>query len=154
MVHTSRSSPWGQFIAKTLETKRKLQLDAWGMVPSSEIDNLLDPLVSWIDRNAPQASETYPSTWNTRKHVERAGDADVRGGEFCDRGSRSCLGGWGGRSWRALAESFAFGKCVQREGLNEILMRAAKEEGAKGVEERAQEVQGKEGDRQVNGIQH
>ena len=152
MVHTSRSSPWGQFIAKTLETKRKLQLDAWGMVPSSEIDNLLDPLVSWIDRNAPQASETYPSTWNTRKHVERQVMQTFVAESFV-QGFAELFRGLGREELGALAESFAFGKCVQREGLNEILMRAAKEEGAKGVEERAQEVQGKEG-KQVNGIQH
>ena len=100
------------------------------MYPSDEIDGLLDPLVSWIDKNAPQATETYPSTWNTRKHVERAVMQTFVAESFV-QGFAELFRGMGREELEGLAASFAFGKCVQREGLNEILMRAASEDGEK-----------------------
>lgn len=45
MVYTSPSSKWNTTIKPFLETKRKLQLDAWGRYYSPEVEAVLNPLV-------------------------------------------------------------------------------------------------------------
>ena len=72
MVFTDPNSKWNTLIAPILEKKKKYQLDAWGKYPSAEVEGLINPLVKWIDEVSPTAKDTYPSTWRTKQHVERA----------------------------------------------------------------------------------
>ena len=49
--------------------KREMQLDAWGRRPAKEIESLLNPLVDWIDRVAPESKAQYPTPWATEKRA-------------------------------------------------------------------------------------
>lgn len=130
MVHTNPDSPWNQLIQPILEKKKRLQLDAWGMYPSTEIDNLLQPLIKWIDEVSPEAKATYPTTWNTARHVERAVMQSFLAETFVVEFAR-LFTGKGEVELDELARSFAFENCVQREGLNRILKEHAGLEVAK-----------------------
>lgn len=128
MLHTSPSSPWNKLLAPFLEKKKTLQLDAWGKYPSQEIDALLGPLVEWIDRVSPTAKSTYPSTWDTRRHIERAVLqtflAESFQKEFAELFRDKSI-----KELDELARSFAFEQCVQRTELNKILSKHAEASG-------------------------
>ena len=120
MVYTSPDSKWNKTIAPMLEKKKAHQLDAWGRYPSKEAEAAYKPLVEWIDKVAPEAKETYPTPWATERHVGRAvlqtfvasSFSDYFAGLFKDKSMEEL---------DALAHSFHFDECKQREGLNQIL---------------------------------
>ncbi|RVX73436.1 hypothetical protein B0A52_03078 [Exophiala mesophila] len=120
MVYTSPQSPWNQLVEPILEKKKRLQLDAWGTYPSKEVENLIDPLVKWIDSVSPTAKSVYPSTWNTSRHVQRAvlqtflAETFVQ--EFAELFRDKTKD-----ELEELAASFSFEQCLQREGLNKIM---------------------------------
>lgn len=120
MVHLSPDSAWNKLLAPFLEKKKRLQLDAWGKYPSKEVEDLLNPLVSWIDGVSPKAKEMYPSTWNTARHIERqvlqtflAETFQEEFAELFRDKDEAAL--------EELAKSWAFENCVQRDGLNKIM---------------------------------
>lgn len=120
MVYTDPESAWMKLINPIVEKKKALQLDAWGTYPNAEIEGLLDPVVEWIDKVSPTAKDTYPSTWNTRRHVNRQvlqtflAESFVQ--EFAELFRDKTE-----EELEELAASFSFEKCKQREGLNKIL---------------------------------
>lgn len=120
MVHTSPNSPWNTLIRPFLEKKKRLQLDSWGKYPSEEAEAVIDPLVKWIDSVSPTATNVYPSTWNTKKHVERqvlqTYLAESLQQEFAEQ-----FRGKTKDELEELAKSFSFESCVQRDGLNKIM---------------------------------
>ena len=120
MVYTSPDSPWNELINPILEMKKRLQLDAWGKYPSKEVEDLINPLVKWIDEVSPTAKDIYPSTWNTARHIERLVLQTFLAETFC-HDFAELFRGKGQEELEELARSFAFEECVQREGLNRIM---------------------------------
>lgn len=120
MMYTDPNSLWNKTIAPFLEKKKALQLDAWGKYPSPQVDNVLDPLVAWIDTVCPTAKDTYPTVWATERHMSRAimqtFMSDAFSKEFAELFKDFSL-----EQLDEAAKSFRFDKCVQREGLNLIL---------------------------------
>ena len=120
MVYTSPSSPWNKLLEPWLEKKKHLRLDAWGTYPSPEVDEVLQPLIKWIDRVSPTAKETYPTTWNTTRHVERAILQTFLAESF-SKEFAELFRDKDEAALEELAKSFSFEQCVQREGLNRIM---------------------------------
>lgn len=120
MVYTSPDTPYIKAIAPWLEKKRRLNLDAWGRRNNPEVQAVIKPLVAWIDANCPEATHTYPTTWNSERHLGRAILEIFAAGSF----SREFAQHFEGKSLEeleAIAKSFAFENCVQRKGLNKIM---------------------------------
>lgn len=120
MVYTSPTSFYNTTIAPFLEKKRRLQLDAWGKYPSSEVENVINPLVKWIDSVCPAAKDTYPTPWATERHIVRATLQTFMAQAFSDEFA-GLFKDMGLEELEEAARSFAFENCVQREGLNQIL---------------------------------
>ncbi|KIW30504.1 uncharacterized protein PV07_06246 [Cladophialophora immunda] len=120
MVYTSPDSPWNKLIEPILEKKKRLQLDAWGKYPSKEVDDVMLPLIGWIDSVSPTAKNVYPSTWNTARHIERAVLQTFLAETFCQEFAELFRDKDEG-ALEKLAQSFSFENCVQREGLNKIM---------------------------------
>ncbi|RSM14334.1 hypothetical protein CEP52_001484 [Fusarium oligoseptatum] len=119
MMHTSPDSPWGKLTKSFIERKKHLQVDSATACPS-EVDNLIDPLVAWIDKVSPSATKTYPSNWNTRAHVIRNILQTFLASSLCGEFAE-LFRGKSEQELEELAESFAFKSCVHREGLNKVL---------------------------------
>lgn len=103
-----------------MEKKKHLQLDAWGKYPSKEVEDLIQPLVTWIDSVSPTATTVYPSTWNTARRVERAVLQTFLAETVCQEFAE-LFRDKDKTSLEELAKSFSFENCIQREGLNKIL---------------------------------
>jgi hypothetical protein len=120
MLYCNPRSKYMQTINAFVEKKRRLNLDGWGRYPSKELDEALQPLVEWIDKNAPEATKTYPTIWNTERHIHRGVIetfvADSFSIEFAKLFEGMTL-----EELDDCAKSFAFDNCVQREGLNRIM---------------------------------
>ncbi|KFY85498.1 hypothetical protein V500_08393 [Pseudogymnoascus sp. VKM F-4518 (FW-2643)] len=120
MVHTSPDSPWNKLIAPFLEKKKRLQLDSWGKYPSEEVENLMKPLIEWVDKVSPTAKDLYPTSWNTQKHLDRAilqtFLSDSLQMEFAELFRDMSFD-----DLELLANSFHFDQCIQRDGLNRIM---------------------------------
>ncbi|KAL2427050.1 Beta-xylosidase [Exophiala dermatitidis] len=120
MVYTSPDSAWNRLVEPMREKKKRLQLDAWGMYPSKEAENVIGPLVSWIDSVSPTAKDVYPTTWNTRRHIERAVLQTFLAETFVNEFAE-LFRDKDQTALEELAKSFAFDNCIQREGLNKIM---------------------------------
>ena len=120
MVHTNPDSKWNKTIQPFLNKKKKLQLDAWGRYPSAEIDAVLNPLTEFIDKVSPTATEEYPTTWDTQRHMTRRIFQAFLAPTFEDEFA-SQFKDMDKKELEELAHSFHFDECIQREGLNEIL---------------------------------
>ncbi|PLN79276.1 putative glucanase [Aspergillus taichungensis] len=125
MVYTSPTSKWNTTIQSFLDKKSQLWLDAWGRKPSStggpgSPEAALQPLVDWIDGVAPAARETYPTPWDTKRHLLRNVFQTFVASSFAEEFA-GLFRGLGVEELDALARSFAFDQCVLREGLNGIL---------------------------------
>lgn len=120
MVHTSPDSPWNKLIGPFVEKKKRLQLDSWGKYPSKEVEEVMNPLLAWIDKVSPTAKNLYPSNWNLQRHLDRAVLqtflADSLQMEFAENFRGKTL-----EELDELAKSFHFDNCIQREGLNKIM---------------------------------
>lgn len=124
MVHVSPSSPWLTTIADFLKKKRHLQLDAWGRYPSPAIENLINPLVEFIDQHCPQSKEQYPTPWATERQLTRLINQIWMAGAVSDEFAE-LFRDFSFEQLEACAKSFAFEECVQREGLNQALEKHA-----------------------------
>jgi hypothetical protein len=125
MIYTNPDSPWNKTIQPVLEKKHRLWLDNWGRRPSKEPEAVLAPMVQWIDKVCPQAKETYPTPWMTERHLLRNVFQTFLANSFVDEFAE-LFRGMDHAQLEALARSFHFDQCVQREGLNEILRQHAK----------------------------
>ena len=81
---------------------------------------MLKPLVSWIDSVSPTAKETYPTTWDTTRHIERAILQTFLAESF-QKEFAELFRDKDEKELEELARSFSFEQCVQREGLNKIM---------------------------------
>ncbi|KAL2427073.1 Beta-xylosidase [Exophiala dermatitidis] len=124
MVYTAPDSAWNKLVEPMREKKKRLQLDAWGMYPSKEVEDVIGPLVSWIDSVSPTAKDVYPTTWNTRRHIERAVLQTFLAETFVNEFAE-LFRDKDQTALEELAKSFAFDNCVQREGLNKIIAQYA-----------------------------
>ncbi|KAK3934845.1 endoglucanase family 5 glycoside hydrolase [Diplogelasinospora grovesii] len=120
MVYCDPKSKYMQTVGQFVAKKRKLNLDAWGRYKNEELDKVLGPLVQWIDRNAPEATKTYPTTWDTERHVHRMVIEAFMASSFSMEFAK-LFEGMGHEELEACAKSFAFENCLQRQGLNKIM---------------------------------
>lgn len=120
MVYASPKTKYMRTIADFLVKKRRLNLDAWGRTPSAELEALTQPLVEWIDKNAPEAKNAYPSVWNTNRRLQRILMQTFVAGTFAMEFAQ-LFEGMGFEDLEECAKSFAFENCVQRDGLNKIM---------------------------------
>ena len=120
MVYTSPDSAWNKLIDPIFEKKKRLQLDAWGTYPSKEVEDLMEPLVRWIDSVSPTAKNVYPSTWNTARHIERQVLQTFLAETFCQEFAE-LFRHKDQVALEELAQSFSFDNCIQRDGLNKIM---------------------------------
>lgn len=120
MVYTDPESAYGKLVQPMRDLKKRLQLDSWGKYPSEEVKAVIDPVIEWIDKVSPRATELYPSTWDTRKHVERV-VLQMYLAESFVRDYAELFRGKSMEELEELAGSFAFEKCVKRDGLNKIM---------------------------------
>lgn len=128
MLHLNPESKYMKTIFPFLEKKRALQLDAWGRYPSKEVEDLLDPLVSWIDKNAPTSKDQYPTPWATERQLTRIINqlwmSKCLSDEFAEQFKHMSM-----EDLEECARSFHFDQCLQREGLNKALEAHAEVEG-------------------------
>jgi hypothetical protein len=120
MIYTSSTSPWMQTLQPFLEKKKRIQTDAWGYHPSDEVDAVFKPLVDWVKKVAPQSEHMYPSTWDVERHVSRLVKQCLVS-ENLSLEFAQYFEGMGFEALEAMAKSFAFEECVQRDGLNKAL---------------------------------
>jgi hypothetical protein len=125
MVYTNPDSLWNTTIQPFLEKKRRLQLDAWGRHPSQQVDDAMDPFVKWIDSVCPAAKETYPTPWDTKRHIMRATLQTFVSQAFALEFA-NLFKDFTFEQLDEAAKSFRFDHCVQREGLNKIMSDHAK----------------------------
>ncbi|TGO52581.1 hypothetical protein BOTNAR_0319g00100 [Botryotinia narcissicola] len=120
MVTASPSSPYNSLISSFVEKKRALQLDLWGPPASESLDKALDPLVKWIEENAPKAKDEYPTNWGVQIHIFRAVVQTYAVKTFSDEFAE-LFRGLDENQLDALAGSWKFENCMRREGLNKVL---------------------------------
>ncbi|VUC30874.1 unnamed protein product [Clonostachys rosea] len=100
-----------------LQLKKRLQLDQWGRYPSEEVAAVIEPLLAWIDKVSPSASQTYPQPWGTRRHVECAVLQNFLAETF-SMDFAELFRGKTEAELEELARSFSFEQCEKRDGLN------------------------------------
>jgi hypothetical protein len=120
MVYCNPESKYMRTIKDFRDKKRRLNLDAWGRYPSDEVESALRPLVDWVNRVAPEATKTYPTTWNTDRHINRAVLQTFVAASL-SREFANLFEGMDFEELEECARSFAFDNCVLREGLNKIM---------------------------------
>lgn len=120
MLHTNPNSKWNKTIQPFLDKKKMFRLDAWGVHPSQESEDALNPLIAWIEKYCPQAKDVYPTPWGIERHllrnIHQTFLSAVLSDEFAEQ-----FRGMGKEELEQCARSFHFDECVQREGLNKIL---------------------------------
>lgn len=121
MVHTNPDSLWNKTIKPFLDKKRAYRLDAWGAHPSKQCSDVINPLVNWINSVAPTANDLYPTPWGTERHVMRAITQTFMSSSFSDEFA-GLFKDFSMEDLEKAAHSFHFDECVQREGLNKIMM--------------------------------
>jgi hypothetical protein len=120
MVYTDPESLWNRTIQEFVEKKRTLQLDAWGRHASREVEEVLDPFVNWIDKVCPTAKQTYPTPWDTKRHIMRATLQTFVSQAFAIEFA-SLFKDFTFEQLDEAAKSFRFDRCLQRKGLNKIM---------------------------------
>lgn len=120
MVTTSPNSPYHTLIAPFLAKKRALQLDCWGSSASESVNAALDPLIEWIEENAPRAKDQYPTPWGVERQLLRGVVQTYVASSFADDFAEF-LRGLGEEELALLARSWRIENCVKREGLNKVL---------------------------------
>lgn len=120
MVYTDPSSKWNRTIAPFLKRKRELQVDAWGRYPSKQVEDVINPLVAWIDSVAPTSKLQYPTPWGTEHQITRLVNqiwlATCLQDEFAE-----LFKDLSKEELEECAQSFHFDHCLQRDGLNKAL---------------------------------
>lgn len=71
MTYVDPSSTYIQLVKPFLKKKKALACDAWGC-DQTPVQHLFEPIVKWIEENAPHVHERYPKTWaRGGRHVGR-----------------------------------------------------------------------------------
>lgn len=124
MVHTDPNGVWNKTLQPFLEKKKRYQLDAWGKHPSKEVEDVIGPVVKWIDSIAPEAKNTYPTPWATQRHIERA-TLQTFVSQALQTEFAKLFEGMSLERLDECAKSFHFDNCLQRSGLNKIMSQHA-----------------------------
>ncbi|KAG8625816.1 hypothetical protein KVT40_006217 [Elsinoe batatas] len=127
MVTLDKSSKFMRTIAKFQDKKRDLQLDAWGRMPSAEVEKVINPLVEWIDKVAPTSTDRYPTPWATERQITRLINQIWVSGCLSDEFAE-LFRGMGEEELEECARSWSFEECGRREELCERLGRHGKDE--------------------------
>lgn len=120
LVSTSQESKWNKTIHAFLQTKKEHQLDGWARSGSDESKKVLKAVTEWIDSVSPTARHIYPTNWSTENHVYRNIFGTFLAPTFSDE-FVSLFRDMDIAEIDALAHSFHFDECLQRQRLNEIL---------------------------------
>jgi hypothetical protein len=120
MVYCDPNSKYRRTIKEFVDKKRRLNLDAWGAYPNEELEAIIRPLLGWIDSNAPEATYTYPTTYKTRRHINRVLIETFVASSFSMEFAK-LFQGMDFNELEECAKSFSFENCVHRDGLNKIM---------------------------------
>jgi len=120
LVHAAPDSPYLTRIRPVLDKKARLGVDAWGSLDTG-VRHILDPIEETFRREFPDF-DPFPFGQRSWIHtlVRHILLAEPMAEDFA-----RCFNGLSGDQAAALAESFAFERCVRRERLCEILRQAA-----------------------------
>ncbi|PSK37325.1 hypothetical protein B9Z65_2067 [Elsinoe australis] len=130
MMTLDKESKWMKTIAPFLEKKRRLQLDAWGRMPTEEVEKYITPLVDWIDKVAPTSKDQYPTPWATERQITRLINQLWISGCLSDEFAEQ-FRGMSENDLEECAKSWSFESCNQREELCKRLGAHGKAEGLK-----------------------
>ncbi|KAF1957873.1 glucanase [Byssothecium circinans] len=119
-VSTSESSPWNKLIAPFNAKKVQVQVDGFLRAQSQEVEELLAPLVEWIDKMSPNATKMYPSNWRTIDHVKRNVLQTFLASSFLQEYAE-LFRGKSEAELDELARSFSFENCVPRKELTDLI---------------------------------
>lgn len=119
MVHASADSPYIKRLAPFLAKKKRLAADSWG-ADTSAVQSVFDPIENWMSEEAKHIDDRYPPTWKVNKHVGRLLRNILLSEELTPEYA-SYFQGLSFEELDALAASFKFENCTQREGLNKVL---------------------------------
>ncbi|RDB24083.1 Endoglucanase C [Hypsizygus marmoreus] len=126
MVYVSPDTPYMTLFAAHLAKKQRLAVDAWG-ADDVAVRDVYQPLQDHILAEIPEKFRNlYPSpVWKLDQRVTRLA-RNILVSEFMVREWAEHFIGKTLEEIDEIAGSFKFGKCVKREGLNNILMENAK----------------------------
>lgn len=116
MVHVERTAPYLERIAPVLQKKARLGVDLWGGVDAG-IRHILDPLEQTVAEEFPRFD---PRPFGQREWVQVLVRHILLAEPMVDDFARCFLGVDTGEA-RALADCFAFGRCVERTRLTDVL---------------------------------
>ncbi|SFK93249.1 Aryl-phospho-beta-D-glucosidase BglC, GH1 family [Amycolatopsis sacchari] len=116
VVHVERTSPYLERIAPVLEKKARLGVDLWGGTDAG-IRHIFDPLERTVAEEFPRFD---PRPFGQREWVQVLVRHILLAEPMVDDFAR-CFLGVGPEEARALADCFAFGRCVERTRLTDVL---------------------------------
>ena len=121
MVYTPASTAYRTLFAGFLAKKHRLAVDAWG-ADSTAVDAVYAPLIAHVEEEVPEKYQRlYPfPVWKMADRVGRLA-RNVLVAEYLVREWADHFVGKSEAEIEALAASFRFENCVQREELNRIL---------------------------------
>lgn len=122
MTYVSPDTPYMRHFSRFLEKKFKLAIDSWGS-DDTHCRSAYDPFTKFIADNVdPKYRDLYPfPVWKFETRIEKIG-RNILLAEFMVQEWADHFVGLSEEEIVALAESFAFGNCKQREGLNKVLV--------------------------------
>ncbi|KAG8986944.1 hypothetical protein FRB93_005004 [Tulasnella sp. JGI-2019a] len=119
MVYASPESAYIKKFKPFLQKKKRLAADEWG-VDLSTVQHLFQPLEDWLREEVPGIKQRYPPMWNVSTHVGRVLRNILLSEELYPEYA-AYFEGLSLDDLDALAASFKFENCVQRQGLNEAI---------------------------------
>jgi len=124
MVHTSPESRYMKLLAPFLEKKKRIAADEWG-ADTKVVHDLFEPIQQWLLKETPGFAHRYPPMWTPTHHVGRLVRNILLSEELYPEYA-AYFKDLSLEDLDALAASFKFENCVQRQGLNEVLRDDAK----------------------------
>lgn len=125
MVYTSADSPWNELTKDFVAKKESLRMDSSPSFNVRQIDDVLLPLIAWIEEVCPQAGKAYPKVWGTRRHIERQVFHIFLAQQYCGEFA-SLFEDKSIDDLENLARSFAFSECIKRDNLENLLSQAVR----------------------------
>lgn len=151
MTYLDPNSKYMRTIAPFQKRKRELMLDAWGRMPSEQVQRVIAPLVEWIDRVAPQSKDMYPTPWATERQVIRIVNQTYLSACLSDEFAEQ-FRGMEEEELEECARSWRFENCVKREELCRRLGTHGKVKGLTAEWERPANVWLEERAKKTNGV--
>jgi len=126
MVYLSPDSAYIKLLKPFLEKKKRLGLDAWGR-DDRQVNHIWDPILKHIYEELPERYHKagYPYHWGVSRHLARH-TRELFLGELLASEYADYFEGKSMEELEELAASFKFENCMQRDALNEALLRDSK----------------------------